>query len=349
MTIATGGGGQTGLDIITFSNITNNKNRYFAHVFIGWIYIGYILHVLTKELLYFKKTRQEYLRRPEVSSQIAQRTILLTAIPKDMLTVEKLKEIFGPTVETVWINRDHKELEDLVEERNKDALTLEGAETKLIKTCNKIALKKGRKDVPEGKNISTAYVEDKKRPHHKLGKPVISLLFGKKVDSINWSRTELARLNPEISQKQSEHTSYKQLNSAFITFTSLQAAHRAAQIKLPEKKYVPFKLERTLAPKPAEIIWSNMRISYPERIVRFCATTSFVIALIIFWAIPVAVVGSISNINYLTNKVGFLKFILDIPPVILGIVTGYLPSVMLAILMALLPIILRCISPFVVF
>ena len=134
------------------------------------------------------------------------------------------------------------------------------------------------------------------------------------------------------------------MNSAFITFTSLAAAHRAAQIKLPEKKYVPFKLERTLAPQPAEIIWSNLRISYPERIVRFAATTGFVTVMIIFWAIPVAIVGSISNINYLTNRVHFLKFILNIPPVILGIVTGLLPSIMLAILMALLPIILRCIA-----
>ena len=86
-----------------------------------------------------------------------------------------------------------------------------------------------------------------------------------------------------------------------------------------------------------------MGISYPEKMVRFAATTGFVTVMIIFWAIPVAFVGSISNINYLTNRLHFLKFILDIPPVILGIVTGLLPSIMLAILMALLPIILRCI------
>jgi len=137
---------------------------------------------LTKELLYFKKTRQEYLRRPEIASQIAQRTILLTAIPKEMLSVEKLKETFDH-VEKVWINRDHKELQDLIDERNKDALTLEGAEIKLIKTCNKKAKKEGRKEIPEDhdKNISSYYIQDKKRPHHKLGKPVISLLFGKKV------------------------------------------------------------------------------------------------------------------------------------------------------------------------
>ena len=100
-----------------------------------------------------------------------------------MLSVAKLTEIFGPHVEKVWINRDHKKLQKLVEERNKDAIILEGAETKLIKTVNKIAIKKGRKEVPADydKNISTLYIEDKKRPHHKLGKPVINLLFGKKV------------------------------------------------------------------------------------------------------------------------------------------------------------------------
>jgi hypothetical protein len=147
------------------------------------LFIGFTLWWFTRELLSFKKIRQEYLRRPEIASQIAQRTILLTSIPKDMLSVEKLTAIFGSQVEKIWINRKYKKLEKLVEERNKDADILEGAENKLITTVNKIALKKGRKEVPEnyGKNISTLYIEDKKRPHHKLGKPVIKLLFGKKV------------------------------------------------------------------------------------------------------------------------------------------------------------------------
>jgi hypothetical protein len=170
------------LDILSFSNIAGNKNRYFAHVFIGWIFIGFILWYLTKELLLFKKTRQEYLRRPEIASNIAQRTILLTAIPAELNTVEKLTGMFE-RVEKVWINRDHSDLQDLVDERNDDALTLEGAETSLIKDVNKKATKKGKKEAPEGydKNISTLYIKDKKRPHHKLGKPVIKLLFGKKV------------------------------------------------------------------------------------------------------------------------------------------------------------------------
>ena len=43
--IATGGGGQTGLDILSFSNIAGNRNRYFAHVFVGWFFIGLSPHV----------------------------------------------------------------------------------------------------------------------------------------------------------------------------------------------------------------------------------------------------------------------------------------------------------------
>lgn len=151
-------------------------------------------------------------------------------------------------------------------------------------------------------------------------------------------------MNPDIAGKQKDHASATEVSSAFITFTTLAAAHKAAQIKLPQKKFVPFKLERTLAPQPAEVVWGNMRIGYPERIGRFAATTGFVVTMIIFWAIPVAVVGSISNINYLTNKVHFLSFILNCPPVILGLITGLLPSIMLAVLMALLPIILRCMT-----
>jgi len=38
--VATGGGGQTGLDILSFANIGPNKNRYFAQVFVGWLFIG---------------------------------------------------------------------------------------------------------------------------------------------------------------------------------------------------------------------------------------------------------------------------------------------------------------------
>lgn len=99
---------------------------------------------------------------------------------------------------------------------------------------------------------------------------------------------------------------------------------------------------RYIGLEPTQVIWSNLRIKWWELVIRYAATIAFVSAMIIFWAIPTAVVGAISNINYLTNKVPFLKFIDKVPQVILGVITGLLPTVAMAILMALVPIILRC-------
>jgi len=36
---ATGGGGQSGLDILSFSNV-QNQARYFAHVLMAWVFFG---------------------------------------------------------------------------------------------------------------------------------------------------------------------------------------------------------------------------------------------------------------------------------------------------------------------
>lgn len=54
-----------------------------------------------------------------------------------------------------------------------------------------------------------------------------------------------------------------------------------------------------------------------------------------------AFVGAVSNINYLIQVAPFLKFINNCPKAILGVITGLLPTIMLAVLMALLPIYLR--------
>ena len=99
---------------------------------------------------------------------------------------------------------------------------------------------------------------------------------------------------------------------------------------------------RYIGLEPTQVIWSNLRIKWWERLIRYSATIAFVIALIVFWAIPTAVVGTISNINYIVNKVPFLGFIEDVPSWILGVITSLLPTVLMSVLMALLPIILRC-------
>lgn len=77
-----------------------------------------------------------------------------------------------------------------------------------------------------------------------------------------------------------------------------------------------------------------------KKVLAFAAVT----ALVVFWAIPVAAVGTISNITFLTNKLPWLRWILKMPHALLGLVTGLLPTVLLSLLMFVLPMIIRVLA-----
>lgn len=68
--------------------------------------------------------------------------------------------------------------------------------------------------------------------------------------------------------------------------------------------------------------------------------------LIIFWALPVAFVGFVSNVAGLCTTYSWLSWLCKIPPTVLGIIQGVLPPVLLAVLMMLLPIVLRMLARF---
>ncbi|PMD30027.1 DUF221-domain-containing protein [Hyaloscypha variabilis F] len=348
---ATGGGGQQQLDILSFSNINQNgKNRYYAHVFIGWVFFSFVMGIITRESIYFINLRRAYLLAPFNASRISSRTVLFTDVPAEYQNKEKLRVLFGGAMRRSWLATDCKDLTDKVEERDKDALKLEGAEIKLIQKANKRRMKWEKKNEKTKKSPSadgedaeiatpgSRWLEKKDRPTHRLGKIP---LIGKKVDTIEWSRTELRRLVSEVEKDQAAHVHFegKLIPAVFIEFNTQQAAEAAFRRMAPRKS--PHMNPRAISVTPDEVVWKNLKINKIERRGRKIATTTFIVLMIIFWAIPVAIISAISNINYLTQQVTFLSFINNIPKVILGMVTGLLPSVLLAVLMALVPIVCR--------
>lgn len=204
---ATGGGGQTQLDSISFSNINKNthKNWYFAHALVAWVFYGFIMFVIYRELLHFVAVRQAYLCSPAYSNRVSARTLLVTSIPDEYLSVPQLLKLFD-NVARIWINTDFKELDDVVQERNKLGAKLEGAEVKYIRLADKnrrAAIKKGGEgpvaaDAEHG-SIGARWVPAKKRPSHKLG---FLGLIGQKVDTIDWGRPELQSLNVKVKDLQ---------------------------------------------------------------------------------------------------------------------------------------------------
>lgn len=272
-------------------------------------------------------------------------------MPDDYLNEAKLRRMFGKAVKNIWIANECDEIEKLVEERDKVAFKLEAAEIKLIKQAAKARAKATKKGTApdeevtgdangESGSVAARWVQPKQRPTHRL-----KFLIGKKVDTINWCRSELERLVPQIDALQATYRAGEAdfICSVFIEFYTQTEAQAAFQ-SLAHHQALHM-APRFIGVNPEQVIWKNLKINWASRVVRNIITTGFVVLLIIFWSIPVGAVGAISNINSLKAKVPFIKTIIDpIPPAILGVIQGLLPGVLLAVLMALLPIILRFMS-----
>jgi hypothetical protein len=318
-----------------------------------YFFAGIVFFTITREHLFYINLRQAYLFSPAYASRISSRTVLFTAVTQDYLSKEKILSMFGrEKVKNVWLATDTAELEDKVKERDAAAMKLEAAETKLIVNANKArnkqlkkggALENGNTDEEgagqfddESGSVAARWVQAKDRPTHRL-----KFLIGKKVDTINWARSEIERLSPEIEELQAKHRAHdvKLVSSVFVEFfqqSDAQAAFQSVAHNLPLHMS-----PRYIGLDPTQVIWANLRIKWWERVIRHSATLAFVVAMIIFWGIPTAAVGAISNIDALTDKVHFLRFILDVPSWIRGVITGLLPVVLMSVLMALVPIVLR--------
>ncbi|KAH8817395.1 hypothetical protein F5884DRAFT_779240 [Xylogone sp. PMI_703] len=368
---ATGGGGQNQLDILSFSNIgRQGRHRYYAHAFIGWIFFTFVMLVILRETIFYINLRHAYFLSPMHSRRISSRTVLFTSVPKENLQGDKIKTIFYPSMKNYWFVTNCKDLEGNVEERDKSAMRLENGEIKLIKVANKRRIKAqkpqksgfSRLTSPIHKNkevhshdtdtelesrLSWAHwLSQKDRPHHRIKRWKIPYI-GNKVDTIDYERRQLQKLNPKVESQQQDYADIasgssstdKLVQALFVEFQTQAAAQEAYRTNRPRKP--PQMIARAIGITPEQVLWKNLRIGWAERLIRKVLATAFLVTMIIFWAFPVAFVGAVSNINYLTDRVHFLRFINDIPEVILGVVTGLLPAVALSMLMSLVPVFCR--------
>jgi hypothetical protein len=195
-----------------------------------------------------------------------------------------------------------------------------------------------------GKPLWKKYLRDKDRETMRL--PIfgwqwmISLpLLGKKVDTIDYCRREVARLNLEIEQDQREPEKYPLMNSAFIQFNHQIAAHMACQAV---SHHTPAQMApRAVEISPDDVIWDNMSIRWWESYIRTGAVIIIIVGMVIGWAIPVSFTGALSKLDELGDNYKWLEWVKRIPHVFKSAIQGVLPQGLLALLIILLPLILR--------
>lgn len=166
------------------------------------------------------------------------------------------------------------------------------------------------KDWEEG--IWQKYLSKNDRPTHRL--PLFGIWwlpgiarFTRKVDTISWCRSELARLNMEIEEDQKHEKLFPVMDSAFIQFNSQVAAHMACQSTihhLPERM-----TSRIVGICPKDILWANMAVTYWGRWLRTVTTSGILFIMISFWSIPVAWTGTLSQVDQLIQGYEWFSFV----------------------------------------
>ena len=197
------------------------------------------------------------------------------------------------------------------------------------------------------------WLERKKRPTHRL--PIFSWtpsflpglpFINKKVDTIDWCRKELARLNMEIEEDQKHPERYPLMSSAFIQFNHQVSAHMACQslVHHVPKQMAPREIEIS----PKDVIWDNMAISWWQGWARAAIVTVVVGGMLVLWAIPVAFTASLGQLDSLVSRFHWLSFLQTNAKLkqVAQVVVGVLPAALLSLLLVIVPFILAFLAEF---
>lgn len=334
---ATAGGTAKQLDKLSFSNVDIN-DRIWAHTVVAWIFFGIVFAVIIRERLILVGIRQaHYLHEPH-ADRLSARVVLFTNVPHDALLPENLERFFGKDAQRSWPVKDAGDLEDLIDERKAAAMDLETAECDLIVRSVKHSKRQGRSSHVVESGSSTTLPQSH-RPQ--MRQPPI---LGQKADKITTTRETIAQLTHKIeSHRLSPARTFPEQAGIFVAFSDQAAAHRAYQ-------HIKFKLpvtplaERYLDIQPKEVIWKNLTMPLSMRLSKSSIALAFVVAFTIFFAIPIGIIGTISNVEYLAKEYKWLSWINDLPPAVIGLLTGLLPPYLISEFTSYIPKLFRHIA-----
>jgi hypothetical protein len=332
----TGGGTRKELNRISIGNV-KNKNHLYAHAFVAWIFFSFVMFTVARERLWLIGLRQAWNLSKANAKRLSSRTVLYLSAPTAALDEGNIQRFFGNDAVRIWPVTKGEKLVSLVSERNSKVEELEGAEMDLIQ--------KVHKEVGKSHNRNIKYEQLPKqmkkslRPTHRSKTPVV----GKEVDSISYFRDQIKEKEDEIEKARESNEAAESLGGAaavFVEFRTQPAAQRAYQ-QIASSDILSL-TPRFVGTMPNEVIWSNLNLQPARRISQSGVALALVIATIIFWSIPVSIVGAISNIEYLAENVKWLAFLNKLPPSIMSLLSGLIPPLLLSALARYVPNIFRC-------
>ena len=324
---ATGGGNASQLDKITIGNVAkNNKSHLWAHLVVAWVFFGIVFLAIARERLLLIGTRQACLLDKSYSSRLSAKTVLFMNAPRGACLPENLQSYFGKEAERSWPVKDLGDLEDLVQERNDTAYKLERAQVDLIINAVKQRKRKGQANGVE-------------RPAQRQ-----PALVGSKHDAIELNRNSVTEIVERIDAHRSAPSrNVPEQSAVFVAFTNQSAAHRAYETISFKQPQIPIE-DRYLGVQPKEALWKNLALPISQRLSKASLALIFVIVFIIFFSIPVGLIGTLSNVKKLAEDVEWLSWINNLPSAVVGLISGLLPPFLVSWFVSYVPKLFRHIA-----
>ena len=330
---AKGGGAAQELDVLAFGNVARPE-LCWAHAIVAVVFLTFILLLINRERIFLINIRQAYITAKPNAYRLSARTVLFLSVPADVVQNGHSERIFGKHVKRTWKLTKIDDLKKLVDERNQKVYDLEAAELVIAQNVLKKQqkLKNGASNASSLERGDASVDHPDNRPTHR--KPP---LVGEKLDSVDHILSAIPELSekiPKLRQKHSERNDHPPL-AIFVEFESQLHAFQAVQ---QTQHRDPLALQpRFIGVSPSNIKWQNLTMDPAVRISKSYFAIALIIAMIIFWSIPVGFVGSVSNIKYLADTYSWLAWINKLPDSIIGVIQGFLPPFALSLLTSYVP------------
>lgn len=336
---ATGGGRSKELNRISIGNV-KKKNHLYAHAAIAWVFFSFVMFTVARERLWLIGLRQAWHMSKTNAKRLSSRTVLFLSAPTAALDESNMERFFGKDAIRIWPATKADRLQSLVSARDSKVEMLETAEISLIRKATKEI--KDYHGSNRNRNIKyddlPIQMKQSLRPTHRL-----KTQPQRQIDSIDYYRDRIKEKESEIEAARDSNSSAESVSGAaavFVEFCTQAAAQRSCQ-QIASSDLLSLTPRHT-GIMPSEVVWENLTIPPARRMSQEGVAIILVIATIVFWSVPVSLVGAISNIEYLAENFEWLAFLNKLPSSILSLLSGLVPPILLSALARYVPNIFRC-------
>lgn len=314
---------QKGIDVTSIGNVTETE-RLWGHAILTCLFVFTTVAAMHIGLMRVLKRRYICVTSQDYSSLVSARTVLVCGVPLSCLkgsteeAEQRLRgifEYFGP-IEKITLNFDHLgDLEYLVWQRDKLAYSLEANLCKYVSSG-------GKESILEKLNV----------------------LHG----SLDSQMKDLADLNEKVEKarkKKQQQSEDKKAKFIFVTFENQRSAQTLAQAVIGKGPW-RFNECRSDVALHGDIIWENLKIDGRVKWIRLLISWSMCAALALLWVTITSFVVALANLNTLKAMFSFMKVLDKLPPSVFDYIQGVVAPLVVATLMAILPMFLQAITRF---